>query len=265
MDQNKSYCIYRHVIFPSLKPFYIGLAKGNKRPYHFYSRSKYWYEVADVNEIRVDILLNDLNQQEAELKEREFIALYGRIDKGTGILVNRNGGGRGGNKRIWTDADRKKQSEISKRIKHSPEVIKRMSDKQRGRPVPPERTAKMVATRIKNGGGKWVKSPESCRKQAEAIRGRKQDIELRIKLGKARKKEWSNYKSHSNTPSNKIYNYILYQIHPITHEVVDIHNGIPSAARLLQISDKNIYRSLKYPERMCGGFFWRREYEDGKK
>lgn len=89
--------VYRHVRADKNLPFYIGIGqkKNFARAYNFSQRNKIWFDIQSKTEIEVEILFENLCKEEAEAKEKEFIALYGRLDLGTGTLANMTEGGEG--------------------------------------------------------------------------------------------------------------------------------------------------------------------------
>lgn len=93
------YYLYRHIRLDINQPFYIGIGK-HRKPYSKYyrafdvvKRSQYWKNIYNKTDYEVEILLDNLTKDEVILKEKEFIKLYGRVDNGTGILVNLTDGG----------------------------------------------------------------------------------------------------------------------------------------------------------------------------
>ena len=86
--------LYRHIRIDKNEPFYIGIGKEESRAYSQKSRNKYWKNIAKKG-YEVEILFEDLTWEQACEKEKEFIALYGRKDLKTGILVNLTDGGEG--------------------------------------------------------------------------------------------------------------------------------------------------------------------------
>lgn len=67
---------------------YVGKGSGNR----IYDNNSRKYKVRDENRIKV---AEGLTEQEAFMYERFLIALYGRIDLGTGTLTNHTDGGEG--------------------------------------------------------------------------------------------------------------------------------------------------------------------------
>jgi hypothetical protein len=86
--------LYRHIRIDKNEPFYIGIGDNETRAYNKINRTKHWKSIAKKG-YEVEVLLEDLTWEQACEKEKEFIALYGRKDKGTGTLVNMTDGGEG--------------------------------------------------------------------------------------------------------------------------------------------------------------------------
>jgi hypothetical protein len=116
--------VYRHIRLDKNEPFYIGIGSDAT-----YKRAKarfkgdrniIWNRIVNKTKYEIQILFDDLTWQEACKKEKEFILLYGRKDKNTGILANLTDGGEGvvGASYKRSLESRLKQSEtIKKRIK----------------------------------------------------------------------------------------------------------------------------------------------------
>ena len=70
--------VYRHIRLDSNLPFYIGIGSDNlyKRAYSKHNRNKYWKNIINKTEYKVEIVLDDLDWENACAKEKEFIALY---------------------------------------------------------------------------------------------------------------------------------------------------------------------------------------------
>ena len=94
--------MYRHIRVDSNKPFYIGIGEDlpknidlYKRAFETTNRNKFWLNIVNKTNYKVDIILDNLNWKEACKKEIEFISLYGRKDLKKGSLVNLTDGGEG--------------------------------------------------------------------------------------------------------------------------------------------------------------------------
>jgi hypothetical protein len=120
-------------------PFYIGIgtdknhyrarqtALGRNR-----RRNTVWERIAAKTEYEVEILLDDLTVEEAMRKEKEFIVLYGRLDKGTGTLANLTDGGEGANGTICSEERKALYAKLFTGRKHTEEVKKRISEVKKG-------------------------------------------------------------------------------------------------------------------------------------
>jgi hypothetical protein len=73
-----------------------------------------------------------MTEQDAFRLEQYCIALYGRIDKGTGILRNLSDGGDGPSGTIVSEARRQQIAESSRGRTHPPEVRRKIGDAQMG-------------------------------------------------------------------------------------------------------------------------------------
>lgn len=89
--------VYRHIRLDKKEPFYIGLGSDSNysRAFQKKSRNKHWHNIVNISEYKIEIILDNLTFEEACLKEKEFIDLYGRKDKNKGSLVNWTDGGQG--------------------------------------------------------------------------------------------------------------------------------------------------------------------------
>lgn len=89
--------VYRHIRLDKNEPFYIGIGKipNFKRAYLKSIRNVIWKQIVNKTDYEVEILMDDISWEEAILKEKEFINLYGRIDNKTGCLANMTDGGEG--------------------------------------------------------------------------------------------------------------------------------------------------------------------------
>ena len=148
-------CVYRHIRLDKNEPFYIGIGAETKRAYTIHKRTKYWTNVSKQG-YEVDILFDDIPYEDAKLKEKEFIKLYGRIDLGTGTLVNLTDGGDG-----------------SVGYKHTKEGLLRIGEKSKGRKKSPEQIKKWKESRS------FVMKPETKEKIRMALMGRKHSEERR--------------------------------------------------------------------------------------
>lgn len=115
--KDKRHYVYAHYRNDSGSPFYIGMgtkpdlvypSTEYERAYSYVDRSGYWHSIVNKHGYTVEIFMEDLTFEEAEAKEIEFIALYGRENIGTGILCNLTDGG-GGRKNYRTSEETKRK------------------------------------------------------------------------------------------------------------------------------------------------------------
>jgi hypothetical protein len=161
-----------------MQPFYIGIGSGKN-----YSRAKekryrnnLWHKIVNKAGYQVQILLDDLSWEEAIEKEKEFIALYGRINTRDGILCNMTDGGEGmlGNlvsdetrkklsNRVFTDEHRKNMSESAKGNKNclgrklSEKTKLKISDGNKRKKMPEEAKQKISESLVGNKNAKTKK------------------------------------------------------------------------------------------------------------
>lgn len=142
--------VYRHIGIDKNVPFYIGIGKDNngeyKRANSTYIRNRYWKNIAAKTAYEVEIMIDDIEWDEACCKEKEFIQLYGRRDLRKGTLINLTDGGEGFSNLIITDEQRKKMSDAGKNRKPpSNETRAKLSKHAKARPITKEMREKMAS------------------------------------------------------------------------------------------------------------------------
>lgn len=164
ISNEQNICVYRHVRLDTNQVFYLGIGKGN-RPYYKNGRNNYCKKIVNKTDYRVDILFDNLSWAEACEKEIEFIALYGRMNLGTGTLANMTDGGDG-----------------MVGFKHSKESIIKMSLAKKGKVKSDETKLNMA----KAQKGKVV-SEETRKKLSEVQKGKTLSEEHKLKISIAAK------------------------------------------------------------------------------
>lgn len=164
--------VYRHIRLDKNEPFYIGIGSlpNHKRAYEKQKRNDFWYNIVAKTDYEVEILFDNISWEEAEKKEIEFIALYGKRDNGTGTLVNIADGGGG-----------------STGFRHTKEAKEKIGEKSKNRIRSPRTEETKLKLRLANIGKKGPnagKSPskETREKIANTLRGR---------VGPNKGKKWS--------------------------------------------------------------------------
>jgi hypothetical protein len=175
-QQEKLCYVYRHIRLDTNVVFYIGkgtMDKGKyKRANSRYDRNKYWHNIVKKHNYIVEIIIEGLTEKDAFDSEVELILHYGRIDLGTGTLVNMTAGGDGACGTVVSEETRKKRSNFGKGntyalgYRHTEEAKKRMSIARMGNTY--------------NLGKKCTE--ETLRKKSDAQKGRKHTEETKEKM-----------------------------------------------------------------------------------
>jgi len=121
--------VYSHTRKDNNKVFYIGMGFP-KRPYTVSGRSKYWNNIVNKHGYYINVLASNLSKQAADELEVFLIKEYGRIDLGTGILVNMTEGGEGRVSWKMSDEQKNKLSNSRKGITAWNKGLK-LTDKQK--------------------------------------------------------------------------------------------------------------------------------------
>ena len=91
MENN--YVVYIHRKLSDGSPFYVG-AGSSKRPFIITQRPRDWVNIVESVGYTIDIHKDDLSREECFKLEVELISMFGRLDMGTGCLINKTNGGR---------------------------------------------------------------------------------------------------------------------------------------------------------------------------
>ena len=168
-------------------PYYIGKGSG-KRVFVSHKGRNGKIVISVPPEERILILKENLTEEEAFRHEKYMISLFGRKDKGTGILRNQSDGGEGSSGHKKSDEWKKTQSERmkNKNPMHNPETLEKMRKSKTGKKQSEETIAKRVS---KTKGRK--QSEEERRKRSEARKGIKFSEEHLKNLRKAQQRRWT--------------------------------------------------------------------------
>lgn len=186
--------VYRHIRLDKNEPFYIGIGKEDdgvyKRAYEkacSRKKSHIWKLITNKTDHEVDIMFYNITWGQACLKEKEFIILYGRIDKGNGILANMTDGGDGSKGHIVSQeiknrhSERMKGKRYSLGFKQSKETISKRVESLKNRKWTPEQRAKMIPILALLNKGR-EKSSETIEKMRIASTGKKHTQESKNKM-----------------------------------------------------------------------------------
>lgn len=170
--------VYRHIRNDNNTVFYVGI--GNKRrPYTKNGRSDYWNKITNKHGYTIDIIAENLDLETAIELEMFLIQEYGRLDLGTGCLINMTDGGDGVNN--LSEESRLKITKSNIGRKATDIAKKRMSDAQKGKKLSKEHKSK-----ISKANKKMVFSELHRKRISEANKGRKFSKEVRDNMSKAR-------------------------------------------------------------------------------
>jgi hypothetical protein len=163
-------------------PYYIGKGSGN-RAYKVHQKGIQLPK----DKSRIIFLKRNLTEQEAFKHEVYMIAVFGRIDLGTGILHNRTNGGDGASGFIFTEESKLKMSEAQKGKILSEQHKRKISESTKGVSKTEETKARMSEAQK----GKLF-SEESKLKMSEAQKGKKHTEETKRKKSESLKLLWEN-------------------------------------------------------------------------
>jgi hypothetical protein len=136
--------VYRHIRLDKNEPFYIGIGSDTnyKRANWKFRNNNIWNSIVNKTSYEVEILLDNITWDQACIKEKEFINLYGRKDIKTGILSNLTYGGEGTFGHILNEETKKNISKKLKGRKLSNETCIKMSNSRIGN-IPSNKGLKM--------------------------------------------------------------------------------------------------------------------------
>jgi len=178
--------VYKHIKKTDLQIFYIGIGLNEKRAYSKYNRNNHWRNIVKKHDYTVEIIKSNLTWEESCNLEMLLISEYGRIDNGTGILVNMTNGGDGVLGMEHSVETRKQMSNSQKGIKHSAERNLKKSLLHKGKVTSEETKLKMSIA--KKG---MVMSDEHKIKLKEAWKNRpSMTEETKKKLSESGKADW---------------------------------------------------------------------------
>lgn len=119
--------VYRHIRLDKNEPFYIGIGidKSYSRAKTVLKRSNLWNKIVAKTEYEIEIIFEHDDYVVIQEKEKEFIALYGRMNIKKGSLANLTDGGEGTLGHIPSLEKRLNQSIRQKGVKR-PEHAKKL-------------------------------------------------------------------------------------------------------------------------------------------
>jgi len=179
--------VYRHLREDNLEPFYIGIGSKESRAHAFgkSARSAFWIRYYNKYGCIVEIIARDISWDEACEMEKSLITLYGRIDNGTGTLVNMTDGGDGRFGSIQSEATRLKISNSGKGRVDSVEVKEKRRLSQLGKLTGRKHTVEHNE-KIRLAAIGRISSPEAIAKRLQSNSGYRHSDETKEKLRLAR-------------------------------------------------------------------------------
>ena len=141
--------VYRHIRKDLNEPFYIGIGSDlhYKRAYQIKSRNNFWHNIVSKTDYDVEIIIDDLTWEDACIKEKEFIALYGRKDLNNGILTNLTDGGEGSINVLVSEHTRSLLGIKSKELKRTKSHCENISKAKKGKQFTDEHKLKLSNAR----------------------------------------------------------------------------------------------------------------------
>jgi hypothetical protein len=255
----KRYYVYEHIRLDTDTVFYVGYStirdkgfiysRAYRDPYKTRSKNGIWEQYASNLAYKVRIVQEFCSKTEALTMETTLIKLYGRLDLGTGSLINQNDGGQG---MLNSSEDLKKV--ISQNRKSASNAITNKRAQ-----LPYSHSAHKY-----NKEGVYIESYTSISEAARANNTLSSDISMAIK-GKRyliAGFQWRRYKCLSGigkVPQKKKVTKSILQIDYFTKEIIKEWISASEASRILNISRTGINNCLKETGRVktSGGFIWK--------
>jgi hypothetical protein len=210
--------VYQHIRLDTNEVFYIGIGSDEngkyKRAFCKHKRNKYWYNITNKCNYKVEIITDNISWNAACDEEIYWIKYYGRRQLNEGTLVNLTDGGDGAHGMILSEESRKKVGLASKGRIPNEETRRKISKALKGKKLSEDAKRKLIEYRIgsrhteeskeKNRKAHIGKkhTEESKRKVSEALKGRVGKIpneETRRRMSEAQKG-----KKHSDEHKKKI-------------------------------------------------------------
>jgi len=125
-NDEKNAFVYFHFTLNTNDVFYVGMGKNKNREISKCRGRNYdWYKLVKKNGFYAKKIHEGLTWKQALRAERYWISIFGRKDLGKGNLVNLTDGGEGTSGAKITAEQRKRLSDIQKKLNSSPEARER--------------------------------------------------------------------------------------------------------------------------------------------
>lgn len=179
--------IYKHIRKDTNEVFYIGIGKASYRIKSKQSRNPMWHNIVNKTEYIAEIIEDGLSWEDACIKEKQLIELYGRRDMGMGTLVNMTDGGDGLNNPS-KEIRLKMAVNIGQKI-HSEETKRKIGEASRLRMLG-SKLSEETKQKLSESHKGIKQSEETKQKRKLAMVGKNtgpKDIETKRKIGEANK------------------------------------------------------------------------------
>jgi len=158
--------VYGHYKTNENIPFYIGKG-GGRRAHSKNHRSLLWNNIVNKYGYEIKFIVRNVSEGDSFWLEERLIKAFGRIDLGTGPLINFTNGGEGMSGHVCSEETKRKMSEARRGGTHSEETRRKISEANKGKKL----------------------SEETRRKLSEAHRGKKHSEESKRKMSETKKKK----------------------------------------------------------------------------
>jgi hypothetical protein len=133
----RKYYVYLHRRKDTGEIFYIGMGSAeNERCLDTRKRNYWWTNIVNKHGFYAEIIYDNLTFEAAEIIEIMLISKYGRMDMGTGILVNMTDGGGGSRNKVVSEHTKKLLKDINIGKKATKETRRKISKALKGKKKP---------------------------------------------------------------------------------------------------------------------------------
>lgn len=191
--QNKILNIfYTYVISINGIPEYVGKGKGPRCYHHFEGKNHFANHLRKAQRenknIHIEKIIENITEEEAFIKEKELIAIYGRRDLNNGTLFNKTNGGDGVSGKVYSEEERKILSDSGKKAyaNRDPKIEKGRREKI-SKGLKGKKLSEQTCENISKAKKGIIISQETRDKISAARKGHSTSQETRDKISKANK------------------------------------------------------------------------------
>lgn len=197
---------YRHIRLDTQEVFYVGIG-DSRRPYSL-NRTKHWHRIVNKVSYRVEIVKENISWDEAVLWEKSEISKIGRLDLGTGPLINLTSGGDGTPGAIRGDEFREKVGNFHRNRKRSLQTVERIKSKRASQVITETHKEKISKSLI--GKKRASPSPSKGIPRTEEVRRKISQSKIGHEVSdETRKKISIAHKGHTRQTNPKVLNGTL--------------------------------------------------------